>query len=182
MARISLPLSYMGAKIGLKDGRAPVRIHPDHPLHGITYSLPVASAQLKSAILLAGLYAEGTTTVIETTASRDHTERMLGLPVRHVDGARHISVHNDHPLPPLSMALPRDFSAAAFFLVAGSITETRRTAASRRRPEPYSQRAPEHPQKNGCGHTGNFACAFQQRARCGSGSPPFKAYWYYRGR
>ena len=77
MGRIIKPLRLMGADIDGKDGNlCPLTIHPA-PLSGIRYELPVASAQLKSAVLLAGLFADGQTTVVEPAASRDHTERML---------------------------------------------------------------------------------------------------------
>ena len=123
MARIADPLRCMGANIFLHNGTPPIRIRSNVPLHGMEYLLPIPSAQVKSCILLAGLFAKGTTTVIEPVASRDHTERMLNLPVKRIDGLRHISSHGNIPLPPLSITLPRDFSAAAFFLVAGTISE-----------------------------------------------------------
>ncbi|RMF63097.1 MAG: 3-phosphoshikimate 1-carboxyvinyltransferase, partial [Bacteroidetes bacterium] len=121
MDRIATPLRQMGATVELTDGHAPVRLRGGR-LRGIEYVLPVPSAQVKSCVLLAGLFAEGTTTVIETLPSRDHTERMLGLDVFE-DGAgrRHISIHGGHRIAPRLWAVPRDFSAAAFFLVAGSI-------------------------------------------------------------
>ncbi len=121
MGRIAEPLRTMGASIGLRSGHAPVNIFPNQSLRGITYTLPVPSAQVKSCILLAGLYASGTTTVVEPVPSRDHTERMLGLPVVELDDLRHIVARPAHAVAPITMALPRDFSAAAFFLVAGSI-------------------------------------------------------------
>ncbi|GIV57439.1 MAG: 3-phosphoshikimate 1-carboxyvinyltransferase [Rhodothermaceae bacterium] len=121
MDRIATPLRQMGATVELTDGHAPVRLRGGR-LRGIEYVLPVPSAQVKSCVLLAGLFAEGTTTVIETLPSRDHTERMLGLDVFE-DGAgrRHISIHGGRRIAPRLWAVPRDFSAAAFFLVAGSI-------------------------------------------------------------
>ena len=78
MGRVAEPLRAMGAEIELTDGHAPVTIRPAR-LRGTTYRLPVASAQVKSAVLLAGLFAEGATTVVEPVPTRDHTERMLGL-------------------------------------------------------------------------------------------------------
>ena len=89
MSRIKEPLELMGAKVELlgENGCAPIRIHGGN-LKGIEYALPVASAQVKSCILLATLFAEGKTTVIETMPTRDHTERLLqtlGVPVE-VDG------------------------------------------------------------------------------------------------
>lgn len=121
MARIANPLREMGAQVTLTDGHAPIRITGGAALQGMTYRLPVASAQVKSCVLLAGLFAEGTTTVIEPTPSRDHTERMLGLDVRTIDGVRHLSVDRGHRIPARTWHVPGDFSAAAFFLVAGSI-------------------------------------------------------------
>jgi len=121
MARIADPLREMGAEVALTDGHAPIRIAGGAALRGMTYRLPIASAQVKSCVLLAGLFAEGTTTVIEPTPSRDHTERMLGLPVDTVDGVRHLTVEPDHRVPARTWHVPGDFSAAAFFLVAASI-------------------------------------------------------------
>ncbi|MEE8249880.1 MAG: 3-phosphoshikimate 1-carboxyvinyltransferase, partial [Gammaproteobacteria bacterium] len=77
MERVAKPLCAMGARIATDQGKAPVRIRSAKALRGIDYTLPVASAQLKSAILLAGLWAEGRTTVRSPGPSRDHTERML---------------------------------------------------------------------------------------------------------
>ncbi|NNF58022.1 MAG: 3-phosphoshikimate 1-carboxyvinyltransferase [Rhodothermaceae bacterium] len=123
MDRIAEPLRQMGAALTLTDGHAPVRID-GRPLRGIEYRLPVASAQVKSCVLLAGLLAKGPTTVIETTPSRDHTERMLGLPVFSLGAERHISAEGGAPVPWGLRVVPRDFSAAAFFLVAGSVVPT----------------------------------------------------------
>ena len=121
MARIAAPLRQMGAALTLTDGHAPLRITGGQRLHGIEYRLPVASAQVKSCVLLAGLFAEGETTVVEPIPSRDHTERMLGLSVFETDGARYLTVEGGRPIPARTWTVPRDFSAAAFFLVAGSI-------------------------------------------------------------
>ena len=121
MARIADPLRKMGARIDLDDGHAPIRITGGQTLHGIEYALPVPSAQVKSCVLLAGLFAEGETTVIETLPSRDHTERMLGLDVLQMGEARYLTVQQDHPIAARTWTVPRDFSAAAFFLVAGSV-------------------------------------------------------------
>ena len=122
MGRVADPLRQMGAAVSMTDGHAPVRVGGS-ALAGITYRLPVASAQVKSAVLLAGLFARGTTTVVEPVASRDHTERMLELPVLEVGGERHVSVEGGFRLPARTYVVPRDVSAAAFFLVAGSIAE-----------------------------------------------------------
>ena len=121
MERIAEPLRQMGARIELTDGHAPIHILPaDGPLTPIAYRLPVASAQVKSCTLLAGLYADGETTVIETRTTRDHTERMLRLEILHLGDEAHISVSGHRVIPAQGWAVPRDFSAAAFFLVAGA--------------------------------------------------------------
>lgn len=121
MGRVADPLRDMGARIDLTEGHAPIRIQGDGRLHGIEYRLPVPSAQVKSCVLLAGLFAEGETTVVESVPSRDHTERMLGLDAFEVDGVRHLTVRRGLRIPARTWTVPRDFSAAAFFLVAGSI-------------------------------------------------------------
>ena len=123
MERIADPLQAMGARIDLRSGHAPIRIRPQRSdgLRPLEYRLPVASAQVKSCVLLAGLYASGRTVVIETTPSRDHTERMLGLEVQEVGGERHIIVEEDHTVPAVDWSVPGDFSGAAFFLVAGTL-------------------------------------------------------------
>ncbi|MEM8556635.1 MAG: 3-phosphoshikimate 1-carboxyvinyltransferase [Bacteroidota bacterium] len=122
MARIANPLREMGAEIALADGHAPITIRPRRLL-GTTYTLPMASAQVKSCVLLAGHLADGTTTVIEPVRSRDHTERLLELDVLDLGGVRHISVEGGRAIRPGLWVVPRDVSAAAFFLVAGSILE-----------------------------------------------------------
>ncbi len=121
MERIITPLSLMGARIESARGRLPLRFFPTTGLKGIRYVLPVASAQIKSAVLLAGLFAEGTTEVVENKASRDHTERMLGLPLREEEGQRIISVSGDFEVPDISMTIPGDISSAAFFITAALI-------------------------------------------------------------
>lgn len=119
MGRIVAPLSRMGARItGRREDTLPPLCIRGGPLTGIRYEMPVASAQVKSAILLAGLYAESPVTVVEPLPSRDHTERMLlamGASVRRGDGE--VSVDPAESLAPLDMEVPRDLSAAAFFLV-----------------------------------------------------------------
>lgn len=122
MGRIIKPLREMGASIeGKNDNFCPLTLYPSE-LHGIEYRLPVASAQLKSAILLAGLYAEGQTTVVEPTPSRDHTERMFrALGVEVETEGNTITLDPPEDLHAVDIAVPGDISSAAFFLVAGSI-------------------------------------------------------------
>ena len=123
MNRVTVPLSQMGAVI---DGReqgtfAPISIRGGN-LKGITYQSPVASAQVKSGILLAGLQAEGVTTVSETHRSRNHTENMLesfGVKVKR-EGLS-VSVEGGQQLTATNVEVPGDISSAAFFLVAGAI-------------------------------------------------------------
>ena len=122
MERVADPLNAMGARVGLRDGCAPIRIRAARSgLNAIEYRLPVASAQVKSCVLLAGLYAGGTTTVIEPTPSRDHTERMLELEVDAVGGVRHLRVEGGQPVPPQTWTVPGDFSGAAFFIVGATL-------------------------------------------------------------
>ncbi len=121
MDRIATPLRAMGAHLTLTDGHAPIHIRGGQRLRGIEYPLPVASAQVKSCVLLAGLYAEGTTAVIETSPSRDHTERMLGLDTFEIGGRRSLTIDGGRRWAGRTWAVPRDFSAAAFFLVAGAV-------------------------------------------------------------
>jgi len=118
MGRIADPLGRMGAEITLTDGKAPIRIRGNKRLKGLEYVLPMASAQVKSAVLLAGLYASGRTAVVESIPSRDHTERMLKLDVAKVDGKRVIYSDAGVDIPSVEMHLPGDISAAGFFLVA----------------------------------------------------------------
>ena len=120
--RIADPLRLMGAEIEVTDGRfPPIRID-GRKLHGIEYELPVASAQVKSCILLAALRAEGPTTVIEPLPTRDHTEVMLeaaGAGIERRPGSVTITPGADLELN--EVEIPADISSAAFFLVAGSI-------------------------------------------------------------
>ena len=120
MERIATPLREMGAQITLTDGHAPIHIEPA-PLTGIEYALAVASAQVKSCVLLAGLYASGPTTVIETEPSRDHTERHLEIAAFDMGGQRHLTVDPSHKPGYGLYVVPKDVSAAAFFLVAAAI-------------------------------------------------------------
>ena len=123
MRRITEPLARMGARIGTTDaGTAPLVITPASGLRGIDYPLPVPSAQIKSSLLLAGLYARGETCISEPAPSRDHTERMLaafGRPAR-IDGRR-ICLPTGGRLTATPIAVPGDISSAAFFLVGASI-------------------------------------------------------------
>ncbi len=122
MKRIITPLNSMGAKIEGRDGEyAPLQIERGEGIRGIRYPLPIASAQLKSAVLLAGLFADKETEIIETVPSRDHTERLLRLPVEVSGNTTFIRSNRNHPLPRQNYRIPGDFSAAAFWLVAGSI-------------------------------------------------------------
>lgn len=123
MGRVMTPLREMGAEIeGVNGNYCPLTIHPSASLHGIEYALPVASAQLKSAILLAGLYASGETKIIEPAPSRDHTERMLrALGVSVETNGNVIILTPPEDLAAKDVAVPADISSAAFFLVAGAI-------------------------------------------------------------
>jgi len=123
MERVAKPLREMGAQITTgEQGRPPVRIRGGQPLKGFHYDLPMASAQVKSAVLLGGLYADGETSVTEPASTRDHTERMLG--------GFGYEVRRDGPTSALtgggtlsagSLEVPADISSAAFFLVGASI-------------------------------------------------------------
>ncbi len=122
MERVAKPLRLMGADISTTDGKPPVTVRPAAKLVGIDYPLPVASAQVKSAILLAGLYAEGLTTVTEPAPTRDHTERMLrgfGVAIE-TSGAR-VRLVGQQQLTGTRLEVPGDISSAAFFIVAGCL-------------------------------------------------------------
>jgi len=123
MGRVAEPLRSMGARIDTADGgRPPLHIYGGQRLHGIDYRLPVASAQVKSALLLAGLFADGETIVHEPAPTRDHTERMLrgfGYDVM-VDGPT-VRVHGGGGLGACTIDVPADISSAAFFMVGASI-------------------------------------------------------------
>jgi len=118
--RIAAPLALMGAQIEASDGRfAPFVVYGTR-LHAITYELPIASAQVKSCVLLAGLGADGTTTVVEPSASRDHTERMLaGAGVSVQRQGLTVSVTCTDELDAQSLKVPGDLSSAAFMIAAG---------------------------------------------------------------
>jgi 3-phosphoshikimate 1-carboxyvinyltransferase len=122
MARIAEPLRRMGVEVETTDGHAPITIAGGGILRALTYELPVASAQVKSAILLAGLYADGETTVVEPLPTRDHTESLLaaaGARVRRRPGS--VTVEPAERLELGEVEVPGDFSAAAPFLVAGTL-------------------------------------------------------------
>lgn len=123
MRRIIEPLELMGAKIEASEGKAPLKIHGSAKLNPITYKLPVASAQVKSAILFAGLNAEGRTTVIETTPSRDHTERLFNGFGVYITTTNDHSVSLDGParLNGGAITIPGDVSSAAYFVAAAML-------------------------------------------------------------
>ena len=133
--RIAEPLTLMGAEISARDGRLPPLEVRGSALRGIEYRLPVASAQVKSCVLLAGLLADGPTTVVEARPTRDHTERMLrgaGVAVTTEDAGTSITVHGELPsrritiepprsVRPRKLTVPGDFSSAAFMIVAAAL-------------------------------------------------------------
>jgi 3-phosphoshikimate 1-carboxyvinyltransferase len=122
MGRVIEPLASMGARIDSADGRPPLRIAGGRGLRGIHYTLPVASAQVKSAVLLAGLYADGETVVTEPHPTRDYTERMLaafGWPIAFASGTARL--HGGARLRATDIDVPADVSSAAFFIVAASV-------------------------------------------------------------
>jgi len=123
MKRVSEPLGKMGARIDTHEGgRPPLHIHGGQKLHAIDYPMPMASAQVKSSLLFAGLYATGETTVTEPAPTRDHTERMLrgfGYVVQ-TQGAR-VSVRGGGKLKACDIDVPADISSATFFLVGAAI-------------------------------------------------------------
>ena len=122
MKRIINPLRTMGCTVEAReDEYAPLVFNNHQGVKAIRYSLPIASAQLKSAVLLAGLFGEETTEVIETLPSRDHTERLLGLSSEEYENGRIIKSSRSDVLPAQSYSVPGDFSAAAFWLTAGAI-------------------------------------------------------------
>jgi len=125
MNRVADPLRQMGAVIETAaEGRPPLTIRGGQSLKGLTYDMPMASAQVKSCLLLAGLYAEGKTSVIEPAPTRDHTERMLrgfGYPVSVDDSV--VCVESGGGLTATRIEVPADISSAAFFMVAASITD-----------------------------------------------------------
>ena len=128
MGRVSVPLAAFGTTFEVSEGnRLPLTLHGARNPVPVTYTLPVASAQVKSAVLLAGLNTPGTTTVIEPVPTRDHTERMLksfgaAISVEQKPDGRHISIEGQHELKAQAIDVPGDPSSAAFPMVAALIT------------------------------------------------------------
>lgn len=130
MKRVTEPLALMGARVDTAEGgRPPLRIHGGSPLKGIHYDMPMASAQVKSCLLLAGMYADGETSVTEPAPTRDHTERMLtafGYPVtteKNNAGCNRMSLKGGGKLTACDIDVPTDISSAAFFMVMGAIAK-----------------------------------------------------------
>ncbi|MEK6334863.1 MAG: 3-phosphoshikimate 1-carboxyvinyltransferase [Acidobacteriota bacterium] len=128
MQRIVEPLSMMGAGVTSQNGRAPLVIEGRKPLNAIKYELLIASAQVKSCILLAGLHAEGTTEIIEKEPTRDHTERMLswfGVSIEtragEREGSRSATVHRPAQIRARDVSIPGDISSAAYFIAAAAL-------------------------------------------------------------
>lgn len=123
MSRVISPLTAMNAIIlSQPGGMAPLEVHAQSQLRAIDYRMPVASAQVKSCLLLAGLYAEGKSTVNEPAPTRDHTERMLrGFGCKVITKGSNISIKGGQTLRACDIEIPADISSAAFFLVAASI-------------------------------------------------------------
>ncbi len=123
MRRVADPLAAMGAHIETgNDGTPPLHIAPGRPLHGIHYHMPVASAQVKSALLLAGLFADGRTTVREPAPTRDHSERMFaafGVALETADGE--VGISGGQRLRATDLVVPADISSAAFFIVGAAL-------------------------------------------------------------
>jgi 3-phosphoshikimate 1-carboxyvinyltransferase len=132
MSRVTDPLRLMGADIlgRVEHGKEypPLRIRPVSALHGIEYKMPVASAQVKSCLLLAGLYADGNTSVVEPVRSRDHTERMMALFGADIDcRGRSIRLSPSSLRTPGVVDVPGDISSAAFFLALGTLLSGKRS-------------------------------------------------------
>lgn len=126
MTRVTAPLAEMGASIETVDGRAPLTIRGRPGLAGLTYDMPIASAQVKSALLLAGLTATGPVIIRGGGGTRDHTERMLGAMGAKISaGVEGVRLEPAGTLAPQHFQVPGDFSSAAFFLVAGVLRATK---------------------------------------------------------
>ena len=123
MQRIAEPLERMGAQVAMSaDGTAPLVITAAEPLQAIDYALPMASAQVKSAVLLAGLFARGMTKVSEPAPTRDHTERMLRTCGVELDAdSEWIGIQGGQRLTPVDVSVPADLSSAAFFIIGAAI-------------------------------------------------------------
>ncbi len=124
MGRVITPLARMGATIDSHEGRPPLSVRGNPNLVAIDYAMPVASAQVKSAVLLAGLFAEGVTSVVEPAVTRDHTERMLasmGVEVRRSHGR--VSIEGGQSLRGCPIAVPGDLSSASFLMLAALLAE-----------------------------------------------------------
>jgi len=120
MERVAKPLREMGADVRTHNGTPPVDIGGARRLRGIDYRMPIASAQVKSAILLASLYAGGPTTITAPGVSRDHTERMLTSCGVHISSeGLSTTLQPPQRLTGQNLSVPGDFSSAAFFIVAG---------------------------------------------------------------
>ncbi len=126
MRRITGPLRQMGADITDTEGRPPLHVRPS-PLRGIHYEMPIASAQVKSALLLAGLFAEGPTIIVQPGPARDHTERLLRAMGADVGiESNTITLTPGRRLLPLDLTIPGDFSSAAFLIIAASLLPSSR--------------------------------------------------------
>ena len=124
MQRVIKPLENMGAKIESNDGKIPVKVYKTNSIKNISYKMPVSSAQLKSCLLLASLYADGTTNIIEKEPTRNHTETMLvhyGIDV--IKKNNTISINGGDKLKGSNIKIPCDISSAAFFMVAACISK-----------------------------------------------------------
>jgi len=131
MRRVAEPLERMGARVVLTDGGTLPAVVEGGGLQGIEYEMPVASAQVKSAVLIAGLAASGTTTVIESTPTRDHTETMLrAMGADLVRENMRITIRGGQPIEGITLTVPGDFSSAAFFMVAALLVPGSRVVLS----------------------------------------------------
>jgi len=124
MGRVITPLAAMGADIGSEGGRPPLTVRGNRALTALDYEMPVASAQVKSAVLLAGLYADGVTSVVEPAVTRDHTERMLGAMGVEVQTSGHrISIQGGQELKSRPIRVPGDLSSATFVILAAILSD-----------------------------------------------------------
>ena len=124
MRRVISHLALMGVEIDSDDGCPPLTVHGNSQLIGIDYTLPIASAQVKSAVLLAGLYADGITTVKEPAVTRDHTERMLATMGVQLERADHrIAMRGDQTLSGTDVQVPADLSSASFVILAAILAK-----------------------------------------------------------